>query len=879
MVATIAAGTSAGYYLAQSEYYLGGHEPAGTWMRVSAGFGVMAGLTVEKNAFERLHEAIDANGRTLLSNGNARLDRVPGYDMTFSAPKSVSVVWALADDDLRNAIERAQAQAVSGALAVLEDHAATSRRGRNGARLEAVDLTVACFQHGEARPTEHVDGRIFADPQLHSHAVILNLARRADGTAGTLDGRRLFAWKMAAGAAYHLELATALQKLGFAIDDVVGKNGMFELAGVDAELTSYFSARRREIEAKLGEAGLTSAAAPELAGAITKATRTTKDPATAQERFALWREFAAEQGHEHIQVVETACLGRRVESRIETEADRAARIAAALVNVPTLLTATESVFEHRHLAAAVASALVGEGASVSEAMAEVDAMIADGRVVELGADAIGERRYSTPEMIRIERDILDVTKTLATRPSLVVDVDLAERLCADGHLSDEQRAAVRAATKPASVTLIEGAAGSGKTTSLRPIVESHRAAGYRVIGSATAWRIANQLRNDLGIEARATDSWLAGAGVGKSFLDDRTLLIVDEAGQLSSRQMHAVLQAADRAGAKLLLVGDRKQLQPIGAGGSLSIVARATDAARVDRIVRQREEWARAATADLAAGGTKKAIEAYYDRGHVHLHEGGRASIASMVDLWEVEVGSGDAPLLLARTNAQIRDINTEIRRRLRNIGALRGPDVPIGVIASNGKSAELALAVGDAIRFQTRNDRFGVINGTKGAVTKIRNHKGQPLITAIVDKREIAFTPADLADGDGKIRLTHAYASTIYGAQGLTVDRAIVLLDPTFDRHDTYVALSRARLATEIVADRRLIDAGIRAELPLSERTRSEDVGDHRRLAWLSTKLSRASFKGTTLDFTAVSLVTQEVQSMAIEQSSLRLAVLGMER
>jgi conjugative relaxase-like TrwC/TraI family protein len=878
MVATIAAGTSAGYYLAQSEYYLGGHEPAGTWMRVGAGLGVSAGSTVERDAFERLHEAIDANGRTLLSNGNARLDRVPGYDITFSAPKSVSVMWALADDDLRNVIERAQTQAVAAALAVLEDHAATSRRGRNGARSEAVKLSVACFQHGEARPTEHVDGRVFADPQLHSHAVILNLARRSDGTVGTLDGRRLFAWKMSAGAAYHLELATGLQKLGFGIDDV-GKNGMFELAGLDAELKSYFSARRQEIEAELGEAGLTSAAAPALAGAITKATRTTKDSATAQERFALWREIAAERGHDHVRVVGSARVGGRAGSKFENRTDRA-RIAAALANVPILLTETESVFEHRHLVAAVASALVGAGASVNEAMAEVDAMIADGRVVELGTDAIGERRYSTPEMIRIERDILDVTKALATRPAIAVDVDLAERLCADGHLSDEQRAAVRAVTKPASVTLIEGAAGSGKTTSLRPIVEAHRAAGYRVIGSATAWRIANQLRDDLGIEARATDSWLAGAGVGKSFLDDRTLLIVDEAGQLSSRQMHAVLQAAERAGAKLLLVGDRKQLQPIGAGGALSIVARATDAVRVDRIVRQREEWARAATADLAAGRTRKAIEAYSERGHVHLHDGGRAAVAALVDLWQAGVADSYAPLLLARTNAQIRDINFEIRGRLRAAGALRGPDVHIGVMASNGKPAELALAVGDEIRFQSRNDRLGVINGTTGMITSIRVHEDEPaLITAIVDRREIAFTPVDLADSEGHVRLAHAYASTVYGAQGLTVDRAIVLLDPTFDRHDTYVSLSRARIATEIVADRRLIEAGVRAELPLSERADAKNIDDDRRLTWLGAKLSRASCKGTTLDLMASAELERATAQPAVAKIAARAVALEAQR
>lgn len=261
MVATIAAGTSARYYLAQVEYYLGGSEPQGVWLIAGAGLGVTAGQPVEREAFENLHGARDATGRPLLSNDGNRTAAVGGYDVTFSAPKYVSVLWALADNELRHAIEKAQQEAVRSALELVETEATFCRRGRGGAVLERVSLTAAVFQHGEARPAEHADGRIFADPALHHHAVVMNLARRGDGTFGCLDGRPLHSWKMAAGAVYHQSLAQGLERLGLRAE-ITGKNGIFEIVGVDAELCRYFSARREEIVSEIAELGLDSADAP-----------------------------------------------------------------------------------------------------------------------------------------------------------------------------------------------------------------------------------------------------------------------------------------------------------------------------------------------------------------------------------------------------------------------------------------------------------------------------------------------------------------------------------------------------------------------------------------------------------------------------------------
>lgn len=399
MVATIAAGTSAQYYLAQVEYYLGGREPAGRWLMAGPGVGVSLGSTVERGLFERLHAAQDEAGSSLLSNSGGKLERVAGYDITFSAPKSASLLWALADEDLRTEIEQAQEQAVEAAIALLDRNAAFCRRGKNGRIREAVQLTVAAFRHGEARPAEHQDGAVFADCALHHHACILAVAQRADGSFGALDGQALFAWKMAAGAVYHAELARGLQRLGLTVENT-GTNGIFEVAGVDPALCSYFSARRHEIEEELAAAGIeNSADAPALAAAKARSTRRSqlKTEDDSQDRHALWRSIATARGFAPDRVVEAArALGRAVSHKLNpTEQD--ALIRERVDAVPRQLTETQSVFEHRHLVAGVAAALVGTGAGAERARQEVERLAASGAVVALGRDRRWPHPiYSTP---------------------------------------------------------------------------------------------------------------------------------------------------------------------------------------------------------------------------------------------------------------------------------------------------------------------------------------------------------------------------------------------------------------------------------------------------------------------------------------------------
>lgn len=844
MVATIAAGTTAQYYSKQSEYYLGGHEPAGRWISATNNFGVAHGSAVDNALFERLHAGLDESGQPLLTNPGDVTKRVAGIDLTLSAPKSVSVIFALADNETRRAIEVAQQRACEATIAFLDRHAAFCRRGRNGLHLERASLTVASFQHGEARPVAHDDGKMFADPNLHTHNVILNCAVRADGTIGALDARHLFTHKMAAGAAYHLALASELQKLGFAIEDV-GKNGIFEVAGVPRDLREYFSARRREIEATISAEGVTTSEAPALAAAIALGTRISKQEQGPNDRFTLWTEQAT-----RFVDVERFVAELRTHRRLDPT-DRDKIIAERMAALPTELTAHESVIEARHLYAAVATALVGTGASAERIDVEANRLVQTGLVVELGRDKLSQPVYSTAAQIAIERNLLALAERLLRERHAAPGEARVAELCHAHGLNDEQTRAAHAATNAAAVAIIEGAAGSGKTTMLAPVVTAYRDAGMRVIGTATAWKIANQLKDDLGIQAKATDAWIASARAGGEFLDHNTVLIVDEAGLLSSRQMHDLLAEVEQAGAKAVLVGDRKQLQAVGAGPGLAIVASVTDQTRVDGIVRQHEAWAREAVTDFAMGRAAEGLRAFGERGLLTVAAGEKLAIKLLVDAWAAtqQVVSDPATLLIAKTNAQVRALNEEVRVRLNVARQIRGDEIAVSAVTPSGHGQTLNLAMGDRIRFLMRQDALGVVNGTTATITHIDATGGEdPTISVVIGDRLATFRPSDLADEHGRARLGHAYATTIYGCQGLTTDHAFVLLDPSMNRHDIYVAASRARIRTQHFLNSQGCDAHLKLELPLSER-RGAVIGQETRMAWLAARLARAHVKTCTLD------------------------------
>lgn len=850
MVATWNPAANAGYYTKQIAYYVdeSGVEPQGRWFSPGHDFGLEDDSPINAELFERLFAGVDENGQSLLSNSGGRIDRVPAFDITFSAPRSVSLIWALADKPTRIAMEEAHADAVRQTLRLLEQEAAYARRGRGGSKIERVNLSAACFQHGESRPAEHSDGFTFADPNLHTHCVVLNLATRADGSVGALHSTILRDWKMAAGAIYHASLVAGLKELGFEIDRI-SKNGIFEIAGIADDVISYFSARRQEIKGELAFAGTDSASDGALAAAIARKTRSAKQSDTTS-REKAWGEAARRIGFE----VHAAVLQNERSPSGLQENEQQKLLTARLAKLPASLTETRSVLERRELFRAVAEAFVGLGIGSERVATEVDRLLGEEVFIEVGRDRLGLPRYSTPEMIRIERELVAISRQMAIAQEFPINQKKLEKLCLSRGFSPEQVAAVQGATAPGRLSIVEGAPGTGKTTLLAPIVEAWKAKGYRVVGTATAWRMANVLRDDLTIESRATASWLKRDEQGQRFLDAKSVLIVDEAGLLSSREMHALLKAAQDTGAKVLLVGDRQQLQAIGAGSGLRLAAHAVETAKVETIFRQREAWAKEAIAAFGKGDAEAALQSFADRNLFKESDNAAAAIKAAVDHVESFLVGADrrSALIIAKTNKEVAAISSEVRNRLRQHGLLEGADVIVDAVTSSGHANKLTLATGDRIRFLVRNDKLGVINGTEATITKVvsalieaGDKSSQANVEARIGERTIRFNTAEIADDHGRARLGWSYASTVYGSQGMTVHRAAVLLTPSFDRHDIYVASSRARDETLLVTDKRRIEQ----ERQAGNSSAIEDNRDQR-LHWLAQRLSASHVKESTFDF-----------------------------
>lgn len=848
MVASIQIGTASSYYA--REYYHGGERQlAATWFARAGHFGVADGGAVDIDQFTQLHAGLDSKGVSLLTTSGRTVE---GLDITFSPGKSISLCYGLTGDKkFQKDLVAAHHKAVRAALIVLDDEAIFARRGHDGLIREKVNLTAAVFTHDSARPEQHLDGSVFADPQLHSHAVAFNLALRgSDGTVGGID-TRLGPFKLMTGAVYHAHLAHELSLLGFQIQEI-GRNGMFEV-GFEPHIRKFFSARRDQIVEELAELGLDTAAAPALAAAAALKTRRNKDVDTGDERFALWRSKAAELGLDVDHCVERL---RNQENQALHGDER--DLAQALAKLPERLTEFEATFGRRDLVRAVANAYVGTCVDPAGLMQSVDRLIESKAIVEIRRDPLNEPVYSTPEMIRLERETLDLARALANHEwQGVAASSLQQRIVATG-LSAEQADVATALAGGSALALLAGIAGTGKNFTLKPLVDQMRADGYRVISTATAWRAVESLTAELGGEGRALDSWRTLAENGGTFIDDRTVLIVDEAGQLGVRATHAILTEAlrhsepDRGKIKVILCGDAAQLKPIAAGAGIDLVRPSADGTALRRVVRQRDPAMRRVVEQLSRGDVVSAYEGLENQGCVVDIADRKSAVTTAVDTWfaACEGRPGTSHLLVARTNATVRALNNEIRKRLRHGGQIDGSNIVIIAGTSSGDPFNLALASGDRIRFGRRCalGDHNVINGTAAKIEHIeREGQVHARITARIGRTRVRFSTSEVADENGHVRLAHDYATTVYASQGLTAESCTVLVDSSYDRHSLYVSASRARGQTRLIVDQSAIDATIVADRPSSQRR--NDVTSADRRAALLARLSRVQHKTTTLE------------------------------
>lgn len=480
-----------------------------------------------------------------------------------------------------------------------------------------------------------------------------------------------------------------------------------------------------------------------------------------------------------------------------TPADRTAELLAAqrrngaqlLVN-PAIaldaLTARHATFTHADLARYVFSHSAAD--QYEAALAKAQAL-----VVSVGHDERGVERFSSAAQIALEARMVE--NAVAMSSTRAHAVQPSERKLLRSGLSPEQRDAAAELLKGGDLTCLLGYAGAGKSTMLAEVRAELAAAGYTVRGAALSGIAAQNLSDGSGIEARTLASLRYGWNDGRDELTARDVLVIDEAGMIGSRELASVLETAKAAGAKVILVGDPEQLQAIESGAAFRAVAERTGYAELTEIRRQRIDWQRTATKELATGRTADAIGRYMASAAVENAFSDDDAKALLVQRWQ-DGRSADpdaSRIMLAHSRRDVQALNEHARAALRADGQL-GDDREIET--SRGARA---FATGDRLLFLRNERNMAVKNGTLGIITGTADGK---LAVRTDDGRTVAVDPAAYRD------LDHGYAVTVHKSQGVTVDEAYVLATRGFDRHLTYVAASRHRSKLAMVWSRESFDS-----------------------------------------------------------------------
>jgi Ti-type conjugative transfer relaxase TraA len=361
-------------------------------------------------------------------------------------------------------------------------------------------------------------------------------------------------------------------------------------------------------------------------------------------------------------------------------------------------------------------------------------------------------------------------------------------------LREDQRAAFEHAVSAGGLKLIEGRAGTGKSYTLAAVREAHEAVGHRVVGLAPTNAVAQDLKADGFAEASTVHAVLFQIKNGRTMLDQRTVLVVDEAAMLDSQVTGELLAEARRAGAKVVLAGDDRQLASIERGGLFTELRLRHGAAEINEVTRQRVDWQRQASRDLAEGRFDSAVAAYDQHGAITWTGNQEAARAALVARWTADTAADPraSRFVFAYTNAEVSQLNAELRQVRRDRGELASPDLRFET-----KHGEAAFAVGDRVQFTDTDKKLHIYNGNAGVITGIDVRTGQ--ISARLDAaagapgREVVWAAAEFSG------FRHGYAGTIYKGQGKTLGHTYLLHTHHWRAAASYVALTRQRESAQV--------------------------------------------------------------------------------
>jgi conjugative relaxase-like TrwC/TraI family protein len=762
-------------------------QAAGRWLadpQTLERLGVRPDGPADGEAFVSLMEGRHPQTGRWLRRAGADGGRGGGIDSVFSAPKSVSVAWALADPWQRAQIENAHANAVEQTVGYIREHVPVVRRRYGGEVVEepAKDLIAVEYRHTTARG---VSGASAPDPQLHSHVVVTS-AIREDDRIVAVASRPVFRAAGELGAFYRSVLAEELAREGYRIDHGTGRDGKyFEIAGVPEELREAFSGRSREVARAADRFRARYGRAPERGELRNLAleNRRAKQLATRSDLENAWRETASRYDFGPDEALRLLA-GDRPTNTLRPVEDR----------IEERLTERHAVFEVRELRTVALEQTAGE-LTPRHALQIADGMIRDRRILTL------EGGRMTTLAIRAQEQAIERRTTSLARPAgrdvghparMSAAREVAERI--GSPLTAEQTKALLVLTGPERAAALVGPAGTGKGVVIDATARAEQLARRETLGIAVSGSTAERLGADspaLRGQTLTLDALTARANTGSIHVGPDTTVILDEAGMADHKRLDALTELVERTGAKLIAVGDGKQLPSIGPGGMFDRLGQHAPVVELKTIHRTKDPDEQRAWQALRAGEPERAMAHYQARGRLHLADTRDQAAENAVQTWARLTEHHDIRQVALIADASNKEID-RLNARAQHLRAQRGELGPYELPLS---SVHYGLRQGDhlALIAQHRPPRQArVENGTRGEVTRIDPDQA---ITVALDGsgRTVRLAGEDVES----LRL--AYAQHVYRQQGATVDCAVVLTGGWQTSKETaYVQATRSRHSTD---------------------------------------------------------------------------------